>query len=302
MQAYSYRDRKYRATTQHMSISYFKLQDNHTDFRIGVIGARKIPYILDFSQSTMNITCTCPDFEKREYKPLCKHMLFIVNLSNQRNMFNNLTRHDELKDAAKLTQIRESIMAIIDQKKLSAELQESNTVSIERDDFCSICMCDLDEGQIEKCTVCAHVMHIPCIISWWDLSNRWNSIKGKCPYCKDQRGFSHIRQVDEDPWKNFDFSNGSEAADQQQQVPELLLPAAEEQHDQPVPELLLPAAEEQHDQGINLIRRMNQVLSFINSFGNLNMNDPRIQYLESRLESLQQEHDAIQNAFQAQPE
>ena len=47
---------------------------------------------------------------------------------------------------------------------------------------------------------------------------------------------------------------------------------------------------------------MNQVLSFINSFGNLNMNDPRIQYLESRLELLQQDHDAIQNAFQAQPQ
>jgi hypothetical protein len=284
-----------------MSITYFKLQDNQTDFRVGVIGARKIPYILDFCQSTMNITCTCPDYEKREHKPLCKHMLFIVNLSNQRNMFNNLTHHDELKDTAKLTQIRESIMAIIDQKKLSAELGESNTVSIERDDFCSICMCDLDEGQIEKCTVCEHVMHIPCIISWWDLSSRWNSIKGKCPYCKDPRGFSHIRQDSEDPWHNFDFSNGSEAADQQQQVPELLLPAAEEQHDQPVPELLLPAAEE-HDRQINLIRRMNQVLSFINSFGNLNMNDPRIQTLESRLESLQQEHDAIQNAFQAQPQ
>jgi len=280
-----------------MSITYFKLQDNHTDFRVGVIGARKIPYILDFCQSTMDITCTCPDYQNREHKPICKHMLFIVNLSNQRNMFNNLTRHDELKDAAKLTQIRESIMAIIDQKKLSVELGESNTVSIERDDFCSICMCDLDT-QIEKCSVCAHVMHIKCITSWWDLSARWNSLNGKCPYCKDSRGFSHIKQIDEDPWKNFDFSNGSEAADQQ--VPELLLPAAEEAADQQVPELLLPAAEEQHDQGINLIRRMNQVLSFINSFGNLNMNDPRIQYLESRLELLQQDHDAIQNAFQAQ--
>ena len=282
----AYRDRKYRATTQIMSITYFKLQDNQTDFRVGVIGARKIPYILDFCQSTMNITCTCPDYEKREHKPLCKHMLFIVNLSNQRNMFNNLTRHDELKDAAKLTQIRESIMAIIDQKKLSAELGESNTVSIERDDFCSICMCDLDEGQIEKCTVCSHVMHIQCITSWWNLSSRWNSIKGKCPYCKDPRGFSHIRQDSEDPWHNFDFQGS----------------AAEEAADQQVPELLLPAAEEQHDQGINLIRRMNQVLSFINSFGNLNMNDPRIQYLESRLELLQQDHDAIQNAFQAQPQ
>jgi hypothetical protein len=328
MQAYRYRDRKYRATTQLMSITYFKLQDNQIDFRVGVIGARKIPYILDFCQSTMNITCTCPDYEKREHKPLCKHMLFIVNLSNQRNMFNNLTRHDELKDAAKLTQIRESIMAIIDQKKLSAELGESNTVSIERDDFCSICMCDL-EDQIEKCTICSHVMHIQCITSWWDLSSRWNSIKGKCPYCKDPRGLSHIAQNSEDPWHNFDFSNGSEAADQQ--VPELLLPALEagdqpisdalspaleasSAADQQVQELLLPAASSAADQPIfdvvignppiqiGIINQLRQTLAFIDSFRNLNVNNPHIQNLESHLESLQQDHDAIQNAFQAQPE
>ena len=279
MQAFSYRDRKYRATTQIMSITYFKLQDNQTDFRIGVIGARKIPYILDFSQSTMNITCTCPDYEKREYKPLCKHMLFIVKLSNQRNMFNNLTCHDELKDAAKLTQIRESIMAVIDQKKLSAELEESNTVSIERDDFCSICMCDL-EDQIEKCSVCAHVMHIQCITSWWDLSSRLNSIKGKCPYCKDPRGFSHIRQDSEDPWHNFDFSNGSEA------------PVAA-----PV-EVPVAAPSEIERQ----LRAQNYVSNMIERLRNVNMNEPNLQSLFSRLNLFQQQHNDIQNAFQAQAE
>jgi hypothetical protein len=304
MQAIRYRDRKYRATTQPMSITYFKLQDNKIDFRVGVIGARKLPYILDFCPSTMNITCTCPDYEKREHKPLCKHMLFIVSLSHQINMFNNLTCLDDIKDVAKLTQIRKSIMAIIDERKLSAELQESNTVSIERDDFCSICMCDLDEGKIEKCSVCAHVMHIPCIISWWDLSTRWNSIKGKCPYCKDSRGFAHIKQVDEDPWKTFDFSNGSEAADQQ--VPEPLLPPAEEAADQQVPE----AADQPIFDGvignppfqIGIVNQLRQTLSFIDRFRNLNVNDQHIQNLDSRLESLQQEHDAIQNAFQAQSE
>ena len=292
MQAYRSRDRKYRATTQHMSITYFKLQDNQTDFRVGVIGARKIPYILDFCQSTMDITCTCPDYQNREHKPLCKHMLFIVNLSNQRNMFNNLTRHDELKDVAKLTDIRQSIMAIIDQKKLSAELGESNTISIERDDFCSICLCDFDGEHIEKCSVCSHVMHIQCIISWWNLSSRWNSIKGKCPYCKDSRGFSHIRKDSEDPWHNFDFSNGSEAADQQ--VPELLLPAA----NQPIFDVVIGNPPSQSE----MIDQLRQTLAFINRFGNLHVNDPHIQNLNSRLESLQQEHDAIQNAFQAQPE
>ena len=287
MQAFSYRDRKYRATTQIMSITYFKLQDNQTDFRIGVIGARKIPYILDFSQSTMNITCTCPDYEKREYKPLCKHMLFIVKLSNQRNMFNNLTCHDELKDAAKLTQIRESIMAVIDQKKLSAELEESNTVSIERDDFCSICMCDL-EDQIEKCSVCAHVMHIQCITSWWNLSSRWNSIKGKCPYCKDPRGFSHIRQDSEDPWHNFDFSNGSEA------------PVAAPVADPVAAPVEVPVAAPSEIE--RQLRAQNYVSNMIERLRNVNMNEPNLQSLFSRLNLFQQQHNDIQNAFQAQAE
>jgi hypothetical protein len=219
-------------------------------------------------------------------------------------MFNNLTCLDDIKDVAKLTQIRKSIMAIIDERKLSAELQESNTVSIERDDFCSICMCDLDEGKIEKCSVCAHVMHIPCIISWWDLSTRWNSIKGKCPYCKDSRGFAHIKQVDEDPWKTFDFSNGSEAADQQ--VPEPLLPPAEEAADQQVPEAADPPIFDgvigNPPFQIGIVNQLRQTLSFIDRFRNLNVNDQHIQNLDSRLESLQQEHDAIQNAFQAQSE
>jgi hypothetical protein len=310
MQAYRSRDRKYRATTQLMSITYFKLQDNKTDFRVGVMGSRKIPYILDFLQSSMNITCTCPDFEKREHKPLCKHMLFIVNLSNQKEMFNNLLTHDELKDVAKLSIIRDSLMTIIDQKKLSAELQESNTVSIERDDFCSICMCDLDQGQIEKCSVCSHVMHIPCIIGWWNLSTRWNSIKGKCPYCNDPRGFSHIRQNSEDPWHNFDFHGSAASADQQ--VPEPPLPPAEEAADQPIPEQL-PSAEAAEQPILDvvvgnppfqfeIINQLRETLSFIMEFRNLNMNNPHIQNMEEHFEILQQQHDAIQNAFQAQEE
>jgi len=277
MQAYPwmYRSRKYKATTQQMSITYFKLQDNKIDFRVGVIGSRKIPYILDFCQSTMNITCTCPDYEKRDHKPICKHMYFIVNLSNQTNMFNNLTCHNELKDITKLTQIRESIMAIIDRKKLGSELEESNTVSIERDDFCSICMCDLDEGRIEKCSVCAHVMHIHCITSWWDLSSALNRNNGRCPYCKDPRGFSHIKQNDDDPWNKFDFNYGVsevEPSVEEQAQPEI----------QPIPEVRQPI--------------------FFGIPPSLNLNDPNIQFLFSRFNLLVQEHNDIQNAFGAQAE
>ena len=329
MQAFNYRNRKYRATTQQMSITYFKLQENQIDFRVGVIGSRKWPYILNFCQSSMYITCTCPDFEKRQHKPLCKHMLFIVNLSNHQSMFNNLESLDELKNTIKLSAIRQNMMAIIDHKKINAELEESNTVSIERDDFCSICMCDLDV-QIEKCSVCAHVMHISCIKSWWELSPRWNNIKGRCPYCKDPRGFSHINYNAEDPWKLFDFHAALEADVQPvqellppaeeaviQPVQELLPPAeeavvhpvqellpqpAEEAVVQPVQELLPQPAEEAVVQPIVEFRRINQLLLAIYGLRNIDLYNPYIQFLDSRLESLQQEFDAIQNAFQAQPE
>ena len=204
-------NRKYRANTQHMKITYYKEHENQIDFRVGVIGSQKIPYILEFSQSTLNITCTCPDYEKRQYKPICKHMFFIVNLSNQKAIFNNLMSHNELKDVTKLETIRLSLINIIDTKKMGSELSESNVISIERDDYCSICMCDLD-GQIEKCSICAHVMHDVCIQSWWNLSSSWNSLKGICPYCKSARGFLHIKPHDEDPWRLFDFSGAASAA------------------------------------------------------------------------------------------
>jgi hypothetical protein len=222
-------------------------------------------------------------------------MLFIVNLSNQKAMFNNLLTHNELKDVAKLSVIRDSLIAIIDEKKMGENLSESNTVSIERDDFCSICMCDLDT-QIEKCTCCSHVMHISCITSWWDLSNSWNNHKGKCPYCKSPIGFSHIKHKDEDPWKLFDFHEASEASEAvDQPIPEQLQP--EEDVDQPIFDVAVGNPPFQFE----IINQLRETLSFITGFRNLNMNDPYIQNLDSRLESLQQEHDSIQNAFQAQP-
>ena len=248
------------------------------------------------------------------------------------------------------------MMAVIDRKKISAELGESNTVSIERDDYCSICMCDLDEGLIEKCSVCAHVMHIQCITNWWDLSSRLNNIKGKCPYCKDPRGFFHMTNKEMDPWKLFDFQASLEDVAQEaivqevqepllpppaqeavdQQVQELLLPPPieevvdqpvqepllpppiEEVVDQPVQEPLLPSpaqeavvqpVQEQRlppraqggfDSTIVELRRVNEILVTVYGLRSINFNDPYIQFLESRLESLRQEYDAIQNAFQAQ--
>ena len=312
-----YRDRKHKATTQQMSITYFKLQDNSKDFRVGVIGSRKIPYILDFSVSKLDVTCTCPDFQNRELKPICKHMLFIISLSNQTSMFNNLTSHIELKNETKISLIRTSLMAVIDKKKLNSELDESNTVSIERDDFCSICMCDLD-NKIEKCSVCSHVMHIQCVTGWWDLSSRWNLKKGKCPYCKDPRGFSHIKFMDEDPWKNFDFSLEVPASEAQalevpaQEAQALEVPAPEASDDQILDafrdQLILENQNEvsntENHSWINptIFRQIQILLEHISRMRNLNITNPEIQNLESNLQSLNNEYNAIQNAFESESE
>jgi hypothetical protein len=315
MQAqYRRNDRKYKAITQQMSITYFKKHDNDIDFRVGVIGSRKIPYILDFCQSSMNITCTCPDFQQREYKPICKHMLFIINLSDQKAMFNNLLTYIELKDPAKLKIIRDSLMAVIDKKKMEANSSESNTVSIERDDYCSICMCDLDT-KIEKCSICSHVMHISCIVSWWNMSNSWNGNKGKCPYCKDLRGFSHIKKIDEDPWKLFDFHIASEessnlpilaepSAPEEDDISILAEPSAPEEDDISV--LAEPSTPEEDDISVlaepsapeeeTVYYQYRNVINFlIQSLSIIERN-------HEHFEILQQQHDEIQDAFQAQEE
>jgi hypothetical protein len=228
-------------------------------------------------------------------------------------------------------------MAVIDKKKLNSELDESNTVSIERDDFCSICMCDLD-NKIEKCSVCSHVMHIQCVTGWWDLSSRWNLNKGKCPYCKDPKGFNHIKYMDEDPWKNFDFSLEVPAPEAQvlevpaQEAQALEVPAQEAQSlEVPAPEaqaLEVPAPEALDDQILDafrdqlilenqnevsntenhswinptIFRQIQILLEHISRMRILNITNPEIQNLEANLQSLNNEYNAIQNAFESERE
>ena len=237
--------RKYRAHTQKMSITYFKLMENQIDFKVGVIGSQRKPYILNFSSSTLDVTCSCPDYEMRQHKPLCKHMLFIVHISNQSAIFNNILNLSELKDVKKMDIIKKSLMIIIDKKKLNSDQSEDNTESIERDDFCSICMCELS-GKIEKCSECKHVMHYDCITGWWNLSGHWNSTKGKCPYCRADKGFAHVKLEDEDPWKFFNFGGSAAEEPQPESQPE---PQQEPQQEpQPEPQQELQPEPQQEPQ------------------------------------------------------
>lgn len=197
--SYYVQPRKERAQHQNLKITYYN-ETNETEYQVGVLGSKKTPYILNFSNS--EVSCNCPDFTIRQHKHICKHIFFIIRLSKTNEIFNQIKSLTELQDDAKIRTIRSNLLGVIDKKKMDNN-DEENTISIERDDYCAICMGDLD-ARIEKCSKCEHVMHYSCLNGWWNMST-WNSNKGKCPYCRDNRGFTHVDNVMEDPWDSFNF-------------------------------------------------------------------------------------------------
>lgn len=207
--SYFSESRKTRAKEQNMKITYYN-EVNETDFQVGVLGSRKMPYILNFSNS--EVSCNCPDYTIKQHKPICKHIYLIIHLSRTTSIFNNISELTDLHDASKISEIKQNLLSVIDKKKLEANNGETNTISIERDEYCSICMGDLD-NKIEKCSQCEHVIHYNCLTGWWNMSSSWNSNKGKCPYCRDNKGFAHLENVNEDPWDSFDFNKTSEPND-----------------------------------------------------------------------------------------
>ncbi len=194
--------RKERATSQNMKITYYE-EESSKDFKVGILGSRKVPYILHFHPE--NISCGCPDFKTRGV--ICKHIYFIIHLAKNYLIFNTVQKLDDLKNEEKIITIRENLASMIDKKKMDGNNSQSNTVSIERDDCCSICFVDL-EGRIEKCSQCEHCFHFNCLDSWWSLPSHYHDvIRGKCPYCRNERGLSHVNGGGEnsDPWETFNF-------------------------------------------------------------------------------------------------
>jgi len=194
--------RKERATTQNMKITYYE-EESESNFKVGILGSRKVPYILHFHPA--NISCNCPDFERRGL--ICKHIYFVIHLARNYMIFNAVQELRDLKTEEKIKTIRNNLVDMIDKKKLENNNSESNTISIERDDCCPICCSDL-EGRIEKCGQCHHCFHYLCLDSWWTLGSRYETIRGKCPYCRQENGLSHVDGVVEtDPWAAFSFKD-----------------------------------------------------------------------------------------------
>ena len=205
MDSYFIMVRKMRAISQDMKITYFNSELDNS-FSVGILGNRKLPYIIHFKSDS--VKCSCPDFIHRNV--LCKHIYFIINLSKNSIILNDVSNLTEIYD--KIPIIKQNLISVIDQKKLeSSDNNVHSTVSIERDDCCSICMSEF-ENKIEKCKQCSHVFHNECVLSWWNLPSSYGS-KGKCPYCRDPKGLEHILKEKIDPWSDFVFNNTDNGTD-----------------------------------------------------------------------------------------
>ena len=194
--------RKARAKEQNMKITYYE-EISSSEYHVGILGSRKIPYILQFNSSPTDCKaqCNCMDFNLR--KNICKHLYLVMHLAKANTLFNTTETLPELQEPEKIQQIQTNLLQVIDKKKLEENNSTTNTVSIERDEYCPICMGDL-ETNIQKCTQCEHVVHSLCLQSWWETaSTHWNNKNGHCPYCRATNGFAP--QGTGDAWDNFQF-------------------------------------------------------------------------------------------------
>ena len=189
---------KVRAISQNLKITFFR--DYAEKFEVGIIGNRSIPYELNFEPE--NVKCSCPDYQFK--KRICKHLYFIIHLSESLTMFVYTNDLSQLQTLENINILRLNLKNMIEQKKLVNT--NSQEIQIERDDCCPICTMDF-LTQIEKCSRCSHVFHQECLSLWW----RNASVpKGKCPYCRDDAGLRHMFEDETNPWANFRFNELSE--------------------------------------------------------------------------------------------
>ena len=183
-----------------MKIINFTKNDDGS-FIVSIKGVRGIPYQVFFSEQ--EITCSCPDYQKHSVKPICKHMFKCICLSENDNIFNNVMLLSELMNSQYLCSILENIMRIIDIKKMERYGNPQNQISIERDEYCSICYGDFDTDIVE-CSKCKHVFHQNCISLSWNSASRLSH--GKCPMCREPNSFPQFGGFNNnDPWEIYNF-------------------------------------------------------------------------------------------------
>lgn len=210
--------RKNKAASENMKITYFR-KESMVKCDVGVIGNRKIPYIINFGENS--VSCSCPDFKYKSQNYFCKHIYFIIGLSENKGILESIKtlKNEDIKE--NIGQIMAKLEKVVDIKKMEKFNSMENRISIERDDCCSICMDSLEridseievngrmeikKCRIEKCKECQHVFHYDCINSWWKLLNYCANF-GKCAYCRHSYGLVHVGNPNADPWQNFDHTS-----------------------------------------------------------------------------------------------
>lgn len=194
--------RKHQATRlSNMKIVDFTQNPHNNSFNVLIKGHRGITYQLFFSESS--ITCSCPDYEKHSVKPICKHMFKLICLSENHDIVNNSMLLTDLMKPQHLERILTSTLRIIDIKKMEKYGGPQNQISIERDDYCSICYGDFD-ADIAECLKCKHVFHQNCIRLSWSSASYLS--RGKCPMCREPNSFPQFGGFNNnDPWEIYNF-------------------------------------------------------------------------------------------------
>jgi hypothetical protein len=183
-----------------MKIINFTKHDDGS-FIVSIKGVRGIPYQVFFSEQA--IMCDCPDYQKHSVKPICKHMFKCICLSENHDIFNNIMLLTDLMNPEYLGRILENIMRIIDVKKMERYGGPQNPISIERDEYCSICYGDFDTD-IAECLKCKHVFHQNCISLSWSSASHLS--RGKCPMCRAPNSFPQFGGFNNnDPWEIYNF-------------------------------------------------------------------------------------------------
>ena len=221
----SIKKRKYQATRQsNMKIVDFTQNPHNNSFNVLIKGHRGITYEVFFSDSA--ITCSCPDYEKHTVKPICKHMFKLICLSENHDIFNNSMLLTDLTNPQYLARILESILRIIDVKKMERYGSPQNQISIERDECCPVCYGDFDM-YVSKCSKCKHVFHTNCVYLSWNSSYH---ARGKCPMCRELNSFPQLHGGNRnyDPWEIYNFPPLPPAEPVQQDQQDELI---EENHD-----------------------------------------------------------------------
>ena len=280
--------RKKKASVKGMYITslddHFYSKDG--SISVSVIGHTKKGYVVFFSKD--NISCTCPDHVHRICaRPVCKHIFFVIYLSENYDIFNNIIYLDELMNQAFIDIIRSSILKIIDIKK--KEIQNVETSVLLHPDRestdCPICYESLKSSKIQMCAVCKNSFHMRCIMTAWSYS----SAKGNCPYCRAKSTDNKLLcdNNENDPWSNFNFNSGeNEIVEQSIEVNEIVEQPIEqpieenEIVEQPIVENEIVEQIEQDDQIINnfIMNNLNNqsypitqiYLTFTNYVNNIN--------------------------------